>query len=107
MISIKGGTGTVFILTLITEDIRCTSWTLSFISSCLLSNLSLWLYQQHRPHSMHLASGGAGKISAPENITYSGPEKCWKFLNILITSLVQNMLGMVYIYIFHFRISVE
>ena len=35
MISIKGGTGTVFILSLISEDIRCTSWTLSLISSYL------------------------------------------------------------------------
>ena len=40
----------------------------------------------------------SGKISAPENITYSGPEKCWKSLNILITSLTQNMMGTVYIF---------
>ena len=47
---------------------------------------------------MCLASGGDGKISTLENATYSGPEKCWKFLNILITSLAQNMLGIVYIF---------
>ena len=52
----------------------------------------------------HRWGGCSGKISAPENlvpqknklpenVTYSGPEKYWKFLNILI--------------IFHFRISVE
>ena len=40
----------------------------------------------------------SGKISVPENVTYSGPEKCWKFLNILITSLAQNILGIVYIF---------
>ena len=39
-----------------------------------------------------------GKISAPENVTYSESEKCWKFSNILFTSLVQNMLGIAYIF---------
>ena len=38
------------------------------------------------------------KFGALENETYSGPEKDWKFLNILITSLAQNMLGIVYIF---------
>ena len=36
-----------------------------------------------------------GNFSTSENVTYSESEKCWKFLNILITSLAQNMLRIV------------
>ena len=50
MNSIKEGAGTVFFLSLISENIHCTSRTLSFISSRLLSNLSVWFHQQHHPY---------------------------------------------------------
>ena len=39
MISIKGGTGTVFVLSLISEDIHCTRQVFAFILGCY----KLWL----------------------------------------------------------------
>ena len=41
----------------------------------------------HPQHASHQWGRLSGKISASENVIYSGPEKCWKSLNILITSL--------------------
>ena len=78
MISIKGGTGTVFILSLISEDIRCTRQVFVFILGYYklrisagpaghylllalvllsLSDLSLWLHQQRHPHTLLYIGG--------------------------------------------------
>ena len=39
------------------------------------------LHAYHVVHMVHvyLTGEGDGKISASENVTYSGPEKCWNF----------------------------
>ena len=70
IISRKGGTGTVFVLSLISKDIRCTRQVFVFILGYyklristvpaghylllapVLSSLLLWLHQQHRPHRL-------------------------------------------------------